>query len=363
MSIIIYNKGDYEKVEDRNFDHYTHLSDETMSIINTLTDQVSAPTYSKTPLFTSSSTNTEKVNKGAPMSSMHTSSNSKFTSPTSSSQVHKSRSNQYNQKSVLTSSNKKITTENNRADEKWRGNKPSFQPTKINRNKEGSEGIINEIRLLLNKLTDKTYKKISEQIVEIVLSIESNDTKKEITEQIINVACVNSINSKSYATLLYEINNQLEVDKGNCIQNLLQSYSKSYSELIGVSTSPDDDYDKFCEMNLCNNKRKGTTQFFCYLSEKNLVSNTQMSNLFEELTSLLTAQIQSANSLMCNEELTDNLFVMSKYILNNAKTSQDSIFHLILSHDFSFYTKKKYEGISQKAKFKIMDIMDIIKKQ
>ena len=347
---------DYEMVEVNNFDNCSHLTSMTMSIINNLTEQVSAPTYSKTPSFPAHATS-DKSNANSSSSSSN---------EMKSSHVHKGRSSHYTKSSSSSSHYKKTSasSDNSRNDDKWRANKSSFQPTKIQRNKEGSNGTIDEIRLLLNKLTEKTYKKRSDQIVEIVNKVESFDLKNEIAEQIINVACINNISSESYAKLLYENRSHLCVSEGNCIKNIFSSYSKSYVELIGVSTSPDEDYDKFCEMNVLNNKRKGTTQFFCHLSENNLVSESEITNLIQEMIKLLNDQLNNSDALMSNEEIAENIFIITKYAFNNKKqTPQNaSMARCILSAEFSNYTKTKYVGITQKAKFKIMDIMDIIKK-
>ena len=348
---------DYEMVEVNNFDNCSHLTSITMSIINNLTEQVSAPTYSKTPSFPAQATS-DKSNANSSSSSSN---------EMKSSHVHKGRSGHYPKSSSSSSSHYKKTSassDNSRNDDKWRANKSSFQPTKIQRNKEGSNGTIDEIRLLLNKLTEKTYKKISDQIVEIVNKVESNDLKNEIAEQIINVACINNISSQSYAKLLYENRSHLFVSEGNCIQNMFSSYSKSYVELLGVSTSPDDDYDKFCEMNVINNKRKGTTQFFCHLSENNVVSESEIINLIEDMINLLNDQLNNSDALMCNDEIAENIFIFTKYAFNNRKQTPQtaSMIQCILSADFSSYTKTKYDGITQKAKFKVIDIMDIVKK-
>ena len=365
MTTIIYNKNDFELVELNNFANCKYLSNVTLSIINNLTLQVSAPTYSKTPSFPLQSCPDNNNNIKSTSSTNNTVSTTNMSTETrgSSSHFHKGRSGQ--QYSKMTTSNYKKgshATGNMKNEDKWRGKKSSFQPTKIQRNKEGSKGTIEDIRLLLNKLTDKTYNKITEQIVDIVNNLESEDVKHEITEQIINIAYVNNTNSKSYAQLLNEIDNQLGVSAGNCIPDIITSYTNSFLEIIGVLTSPDDDYDKFCDMNVSNNKRKGTIQFFCNLSENNLVSVAQMKCLFEEMTHLLKEQLNNSNTLTCNEELIENLFVMSKYVMNNTKDQKNGVLQLILTHDYTGYTKKKYEGITQKAKFKIMDIMDMVKK-
>lgn len=388
MTTIIYAVNDYNTVEDNNFGNHRYLSSETLSMITDLTEQVSSPSYSRTPSFpvNALSANQDKDTNITHMTSSTSHSSSSYTNKYMSSST--SESNYTHSQKGRNGNNSKMShykkvshtttsinnaNNNKKGDDLWRGPKTSFQPTKIQRKKVGNKGTMDEIRLLLNKLTDKTYNKISEQIVDIVSTLEAQDIKKDIIQQIINVACINNINCKSYADLLNDVDIQLGVSEGECINDTIALYSESFSELLGITSSPDTDYDKFCEMNLSNNKRKGTTQFFCYLTESNLVSESKLNELFEYMTSLLKGNMNTNNALTCNEELVENLFVICRYILNlnnikksnkstNMKQAQNRLFHEILSHDYSSYITKKQDGITQKAKFKMMDIKDLINK-
>ena len=377
MTTIVYTKNDFEKVEYSNFDDMKYISSDTLSMINDLTDQVSAPTYSKTPSFplsTPQSSSQSKESNGSNISSTSGGSysskyrtNTACTSADGSHLPYKSKSGHYTKsshfkKSSCTSSTASSDSQS-KSDEKWRGTKTSFQVTKIKRNKEGDKGIVDEIRLLLNKLTDKTYKKISEQIENIISEIVSSELKNEIIQQIINFACINNINGKSYADLLSQLDNSLGVSEGDCIKTLMTTYSDSFSELLGKSTSPEEDYDTFCEMNVKNNKRKGTLQFICFLSESSMVDHNIIGSVFEDLTSLLLKNMDDQSATSYNEEVAENIYIITKNSLSNMKGQKISnVQSLILSHDFSVYTARKYQGITQKAKFKIMDIKDMIKK-
>lgn len=377
MTTIIYTKSDFEKVEYSNFDDMKYISSDTLSMINDLTEQVSAPTYSKTPSFPLSppqSSSQSKESNGTNMSSTSSGAySSKYRNNTAGTSAegsnipykgkpgHYTKSSHY-KKGTGTSSTASSDS-HTKSDEKWRGTKPAFQVTKIKRNKEGDKGIVDEIRLLLNKLTDKTYKKISEQIENIISEIDSTELKNDIIQQIINFACINNINGKSYADLLSQLDNSLGVSEGDCIETLMTYYSDSFSELLGKATSPEDDYDSFCEMNVKNNKRKGTLQFICFLSECGMVDHDTIGNVFDDLISLLLKNMDDQSATSCNEEVAENIFIIMKNSLSNMKGQISSSVHsLILSHDFSVYTAKKYQGITQKAKFKIMDIKDMIKK-
>ena len=76
-----------------------------------------------------------------------------------------------------------------------------------------------------------------------------------------------------------------------------------------------------------------------------------------------------SSAISLNEELAENLFVLSKNIItpdcndnNDSKLGNEDLRSCILGFDLSPYISKKISGVSQKAKFKLMDINDIIKK-
>ena len=377
MTTIIYSRYDYDNIEERNFDHQSHLCPDTIEMINDLTDQVSAPTYSKTPTFpvntntSSPSPLTEKDKKISILNMTHRSADANSNQSHSHSHIHRgklggggggvhhsyAKANTYRRGTSLSNDNTI-----NKSEEKWRGAKPSFQPTKIQRNKEGMHGIEDSVRLLLNKLTDKTYTKISDQIKDIVVSVKEQELKDILTKQVISVACVNHINSRSYSRLLLEIGDVLGLT-GRFMEDHIIKYTESYKELLKESPSPETDYDRFCEVNMLNNIRKGTTQFYCYLTENGLITDTDFKDSTNTLMTLLYDNKDKASSLQMNEELAENLYILCKYVLNNDNlVACEEIKSFIVAYDLSPFLSKKISGVSQKAKFKLMDINDLIKK-
>lgn len=376
MSTIIYSRYDYDNIEERNFDHQSHLCSDTIDMINDLTDQVSSPTYSKTPTFPVSATAptsaplTEKDKKISLLNMTHRSAEANTNQSHSHSHRGKIGSgggagahHQYTKGNNSYRRGTSLSQDNlNKSEEKWRGTKPSFQPTKIQRNKEGVHGIEDSVRLLLNKLTDKTYTKIRYQIKEIVVSVKEQELKDSITKQVISVACINHINSRSYSRLLMEIGDVLGI-KSSFIKEHIIKYTESYQELLKESPSPDTDYDRFCEVNLLNNIRRGTTQFYCYLTENGLISETDFKISTMSLMTLLYENKDQATSVHLNEEIAENLYILCKYVVNNDNLiTCEEIKSFIIGYDLSPYISKKISGVSQKAKFKLMDINDIIKK-
>ena len=379
--MIVYTKEDYMNVEDLNFNQFQYLDSTTINMISSLTEQVSAPTYIKTPIFpitTDKSTSQhEKIS-----SESHTyNSSSKIRNPA------------YNSNGkILSQGARKLGTygsSNNKEKEErggWR--KPGFQATKLTREKSGIKGKLEEIRLLLNKLTDKTYKKISDQLLDLINDSNDNlnsdvkekekekllcasknttvdsdnlcdDDLNDICKMVCAVASTNFMNSKTYADILHDMKESLKLHNSNVISQMVSNYMNSYESLLNVFTSPDKDYDNFCVINLQNTKRKGTTSFICFLYDKLLLCKDDVYNVVKHMTDLLKSNYSNEISVTCNDEIAENLFIYSKHLLF---TNDNTDIIELINKDIQLYISSKHTGISHKAKFKFMDIRDLLQK-
>ena len=90
------------------------------------------------------------------------------------------------------------------SDDKWESIKP-FQTTKIEQ-KIGIDGEINEIRLYLNKLTDKTFLDIREKIIEKINTIAFNvETSEKMGTMLYDFCSTNKFYSKIFADIFAEL--------------------------------------------------------------------------------------------------------------------------------------------------------------
>ena len=146
MDTMKYNLQDFTNISFAGFDFV--VPENTMALISTLSMEVGSPTYIKTPIFQKKDTN-DNINA--------------FTSSTS----------------IKPSLNKKrrgnkgmeITTD------EWESIR-TFQTTKIEQ-KTGIDGKIDQIRLMLNKLTDKTFLDIREKVLIIMNELIESDVSEE----------------------------------------------------------------------------------------------------------------------------------------------------------------------------------------
>ena len=173
------------------------IPEATLALINSLTDQVSSPSYVKTPSFT----NNDK---------------------------------QFPRK-------KKRSNDNSDAED-WESIR-TFKKTEIVK-KEGIQKDIDNLRLLINKMTDKTYDKLIVTINETIQAIlETGDYDEAslnlIGYAIFNMATNNKFNSSIYARLCNELKNNYEFMSSIIeynIKELIEDYSVT-TNFMGSNSS------------------------------------------------------------------------------------------------------------------------------
>ncbi len=202
------------------------VTPETIALINSLADQVASPTYDKTPVFNNTSTK------------------------------------QFNKKK------KKVPEVIN--DEDWEAIR-NFQKTELIKS-EGIQKEIDSIRSLINRITEKTYSLIIEKLTEKLDSFDETITKSEdfnkIGKTILDMATSNSFNSKIYAKLCSCLREKYDYIK-TIIDNNLKDYMNLFENIEVVD--PNENYDKFCDLNIVNDKRRAMSLFLCNLYENKIV--------------------------------------------------------------------------------------------
>lgn len=323
MATVIYTIQDFDNIKwsDSTFT----LPEETTNLINLLTQQVGAPTYVKTPSFSNKNTNNNDKNS-------------------------------YRKK-------KRRNEEVNTADD-WQSLR-SFQKTEFVK-KEGIEKEIDGIRALINKLTDKTYDRIIEKLTETLDEIKDNETCDEvyidkIGHSIFTMATSNKFNSNVYAKLASELQSKYEF-MTNIVDNNINEFMKLFENMEFVS--PDDDYDKFCEMNIINEKRRAMSLFLTSLYKHKVLTLDFVFDKIQKIQHMIMKEETMLNesSRMEVEELSENLYILLTNIPFSTLSSH-SEWKQIMDNLLQIKNTdtKACMGISPKAKFKHMDILDKLK--
>ena len=324
MATVIYTIQDFDNIKwsDSTFT----LPEETTNLINLLTQQVGAPTYVKTPSF-SNKNNTINNDK-----------------------------NSYRKK-------KRRNEEVNTPDD-WQSLR-SFQKTEFVK-KEGIEKEIDGIRALINKLTDKTYDKIIEKLTTILDEIKDNENCDDIYidkigHSIFTMATSNKFNSNVYARLANELQTKYEF-MTNIVDNNINEFMKLFEDMEFVS--PEVDYNKFCEMNIVNEKRRAMSLFLTSLYKNNVIT---LDFVFDKIISIQNMIMEEETMLneskyMEVNELSENLYIFLTSIPYSTLVSYSGWSQIMDNLlQIKNIDTKKFMGISPKSKFKHMDILDKLK--
>lgn len=295
------------------------VPEETMVLISHLAEKVGAPNYVKTPIFT--------------------------------------KSNNLQQK------RKRIDKNENISEEDWKAIR-DFKATTISKS-EGIDKNIDEVRSYLNKITEKNYIPTKESIIAIVNDCEKDgkssveDTNK-LVGYIFSTASKNSFCSQVYAQLIVD----------------LLSYSPSIKELFNENKSsfinqfdnieagnPDENYDKFCELNIVNDQRRASSLFLINLMKLDVIIPQEIINIILLLQESLIEMIEKENCDTIVEEISENLLILIKNGYSNISMLSDWTSILDCVKLISSYKAKSKPSLKHKTIFKHMDILDTIKKQ
>jgi len=233
----------------------------------------------------------------------------------------------------------------------------NFKKTEIVAN-IGIDKKVDELRCLLNKLTSNNYDVIKPQIVTLVDAIIINNNEPDINKIcnfIFEVASSNKFYSDIYALLYSQM-----IDSYSILKTILDNTLKTYLILFDDIElgDPKLDYDKFCKINANNDKRKAISLFLTNLMKNNIISETVIMDMICKLQNLLESLMDDGNKKKEAEEIIENIYIL---LINSYEiiTNKDEI-KLYVSNNIETISKKS--GISNKAKFKYLDIIEFIEK-
>ena len=295
------------------------VPEETITLISDLAEKVGAPNYVKTPIFT--------------------------------------KSNSLSQKRRKNDKNENISEDD------WKAIR-DFKATTLKKS-EGINKNIDEVRSYLNKITEKNYEPTKESIISVVNDCEkdgksSAEDINKLVGYIFSTASKNSFCSKVYAQLIVD----------------LLAYSPSIKELFNDNKTnfinqfdnieignPNDDYDKFCEINIINDQRRASSLFLINLMKLEVIIPQEIINIILLLQESLNEIIEKENSESIAEEISENLLILIKNGYSHIAKLSDWTTILDCVKNISTSKAKSKPSLKHKTIFKHMDMLDSIKKQ
>lgn len=329
-----YSLDDINQIIFNGFD--IKLEEETLKIISELFLQVGSPDYVKTPVF-------QKRNNMSMSSSVKSGSGSGLGSGSGHSEYKK---------------NKK--SKSDMSDNNWEVIR-NFQATKIEE-KVGFDVHIDGVRVLLNKLTDKNYidirNKILEQMDALVLENTAEENMERISTDIFTIASTNRFYSKIFADLYSDL-----VIKYDVMKQTVDTNFKDFTSLFTTFeyVDPNVDYDRFCEINKINEKRRSLAAFYLNLAYNNIISKTTIVHITRNLLEQVYTFINEVNKKNEVDELTETVCILYKKDLYSGD-EDELIDGLTIPGLIQKIAKSKvndYKSLTNKSLFKFMDMVEM----
>lgn len=243
----------------------------------------------------------------------------------------------------------------------------TFQTTKMEQ-KTGIDVDINEIRLYLNKLTDKTFLDLRDKIIEkinfVCFTYSEQEDALKLSTMIYDICSTNKFYSKIFADLFAELATMYSW-LNEYFKQKYTNIMEQYSNIQYIDSEKD--YDGFCEMNKQNERRRAITTFYLNLS---LNSFIKKEDLVQILKNILTAIINMISlpdkknevdelteivAILFNKEMIDE--VDDDGTLEEYYVQDQSIVDTVSS--LAQKKAKDYPSLSNKAIFKYMDLVEM----
>ena len=178
--------------------------------------------------------------------------------------------------------------------------------------KSGIDSDIDQIRLLLNKLTDKTFLDMREKIIERINKITSEDITDEdrvkVANTIYDMCSMNKFYSRVFAELFVELANKYQCWMMPMFDEKYANIMLQYNDIQYVDSEKD--YDGFCEMNKKNEKRRAVTTFFMNVALEGFIPKDGVMKILRNLLEMVQNMIRIADRKNEVDELTENIAIL-----------------------------------------------------
>lgn len=237
----------------------------------------------------------------------------------------------------------------------------SFQPTKIEQ-KTGIDALIGQIRLNMNKINDKSFLLMREQIItniEDVILQEQDPTvlSEKIGTIIYGIASANMFYSKIYSDLFAEL-----VTKYQWIQPVFdENFVKFVQSFKNIEyVDPNANYDGFCDMNKQMVIRKANSQFFVNLALNGFIRKEDVLKILVEMLNIVADLIDKPNKGDEVNELTENIAILFNKEIWAGTTEKIGGLSLIdFVRKLATSKSKDYKSLPSRVIFKYMDLLEL----
>lgn len=232
-----------------------------------------------------------------------------------------------------------------------------------------------KVRLLLNKLTDKNYDEYCNTVIRTLTLYDITATN---AVEIINIALSNQFYIKMYARLYAAI--LAESRLTGLFRQALDEFIATFKTAIAaplVYVTPNENYDRFCEMNVEIARRKATTEFLVNLAHTGSIPYSDVFDIMRAVLDATASRLYDETAKAWIDDLCEHVYLIctdrdvvrawQESDLRDSVTFADSGeggTSYTLVGFIGFLTKcsiKVQRGLTSKSKFKYADTFDAMK--
>jgi hypothetical protein len=238
----------------------------------------------------------------------------------------------------------------------------NFKRTKLDFNKpttvireENKVNPFTAIKLLLNKVSPKNYLDCVDKLDGMVSQFLEEAEFQKVAELVFEIASTNRFYTSLYADIYSHLTKTTLSTSTLTGENFFyKHYETVYGEFLGmfdnmVYVNPDEDYDRFCLMNVDNEKRKALSTFLGCLMKNGIVPREHTEHLLRVLIEKIEVFITEPNRVNEVDEIVENINCIY------SPAHHYDLFHPKLQQ-LSTIKFKQFPSISSKTLFKLQDI-------
>lgn len=233
----------------------------------------------------------------------------------------------------------------------------SFKPTKKQETAEGSDKIINDIRMMLNKVTQKTYETLKNNVINSIGEcLEKHpNTMGSLSKHFFDIVVRDRFLTDIYVDLylaLIAFFPEFETH----FKNRVDIYRATIDTM--KYADPEKDYDAYCDYVKVNDQRKAMTLFIIQLFKRQRVSADEIINLMKFLLDKTRENREISGRTNEVEEITENFYLTYLHcgILLENESEWSYIIQTIV--EFSEMQIGAYPSISSRALLKYQDMAE-----
>ena len=238
---------------------------------------------------------------------------------------------------------------------------PGFKQTVIEK-KVGVELWMNEIRISLNKISEKNYDTHHANIISKMNDIQNTPDSREsmckIASTIFEIASTNKFFSEIYARLYKSLLDVFPDVFTSILNSFIEGFTDKLRQIVYVDQNKN--YDDFCNYNKENDKRKASAVFITNLVKTDVISLITVQGLIDETQALIDQLIQQDAKANEVDEITENMYLLLTSNPEILKHTYNSIKPRI--QEIAGFKSKQFSSLSSRCIFKYMDMLDKINK-